>query len=522
MNRISLRIGQRLVLGFGLLLAMLAIATLFAAWQFNDIGQVNQRILDQDWRKAEAANFINATTRTNASLTMALLIADQPARVADINQRINRNKADIDQAMATLDALVSRPAGRTLLSEIKDKRGRFVASFNKVRDLVSQGQLEEARRVMNHETLVAIDALQAPITGLSDLQRQIVTESSQAVQGKIQQARTLMVTLAAAGLLVGVAAARLIARSITGPIDQAVALAQRVAAGDLSTHIDVQGNDELARLLQALQRMNGSLVQIVSNVRTGSTSISTATSEIATGNMDLSQRTEEQASSLQEIAASLEQLTATVQQNLESGHHANRIAASAADVALKGGDVVAQVVQTMDAIHESSRKIADIIGIIDGIAFQTNILALNAAVEAARAGEQGRGFAVVASEVRSLAGRSASAAREIKGLIQQSVGNVSQGCRLVEQAGGTMDEIVVSVRRVADIMHDLTTAAQEQSAGISQINQAMGQMDQVTQGNAALVEEAAAAAQSLAHQARSLVASVDLFKLDEQPALLPA
>ncbi|TAK94377.1 MAG: HAMP domain-containing protein [Aquabacterium sp.] len=522
MNRISLRIGQRLALGFGLLLAMLALATLFAAWQFNSIGQINKRIIDQDWRKAEAANFINATTRTNARLTMALLITDQPSRLADINQRIDRNKALIDEAMTTLDQLVQRSDGRALLKDIKDKRGRFVASFSKVRTFVASGQRNQATDLMNNETLAAIDALQAPITALSDLQRQIVGESSQIVQGKIQQAQVLMIVLAITGLVAGITAAQLISRSITQPLDQAVTLAQRVAAGDLSTNINVQGHDELARLLQALQSMNGSLVQIVSDVRSGSSSISTATSEIATGNMDLSQRTEEQASSLQEIAASLEQLTATVQQNLESGRYANQIAGSAADVALKGGDVVAQVVQTMDAINESSRKIADIIGIIDGIAFQTNILALNAAVEAARAGEQGRGFAVVASEVRSLAGRSASAAKEIKDLINHSVGNVSQGCKLVEQAGSTMDEIVVSVRRVADIMGDLTSAAKEQSAGISQISQAMGQMDQVTQGNAALVEQAAAAAQSLEHQARSLVASVDVFKLDEHATLLAA
>ncbi|MBI5927122.1 MAG: MCP four helix bundle domain-containing protein [Aquabacterium sp.] len=522
MKRISLRIGQRLAIGFGLLLAMLTLATLFAAWQFNSIGQINQRIIEQDWQKAEAANFINATTRTNARLTMALLITDQPSRLADINQRIDQNKALIDGAMARLDKLVYRTDGRALLKDIKDKRRQFVASFSKVRMLVANGQRAQATELMNSETLEAIDALQAPITALSDLQKQIVSESSQLVQGKIQQAQMLMMLLALTGLMAGVAAAQLISRSITRPLDQAVLLAQRVAAGDLSTHIDVQGHDELARLLQALQSMNGSLVQIVRHVRTGSGSISTATSEIASGNMDLSQRTEEQASSLQEIAASLEQLTATVQQNLDSGRYANQIAGSAADVALKGGDVVAQVVQTMDAINESSRKIADIIGIIDGIAFQTNILALNAAVEAARAGEQGRGFAVVASEVRSLAGRSASAAKEIKDLINHSVGNVSEGCKLVEQAGSTMDEIVVSVRRVADIMGDLTSAAKEQSAGISQISQAMGQMDQVTQGNAALVEQAAAAAQSLEHQAKSLVASVDVFKLDESATLLAA
>ncbi|WP_290672095.1 methyl-accepting chemotaxis protein [Aquabacterium sp.] len=522
MKRVSLSIGQRLALGFGLLLAMLALATLIAAHQFNGISRINERIIEQDWRKAEAANLINATTRTNARLTMALLITNDAGQISKINQSIDQNKRLIDEAMATLDHLVYLPKGRALLADIKGKRQHFVASFTKVRKLVADGQRDQATAVMNSETLAAIDDLQAPIAALSELQKQIVTDGNAEAQARIQKAQTLMYTLAVLGVLTGIVAARMISRSITRPLNQAVDLAQRVAAGDLSSQVDVQGHDELARLLRALQDMNGSLTQIVSHVRQGSDTISTATSEIASGNLDLSQRTEEQASSLQEIAASLEQLTATVQQNMESGRYANQIASSAADVALKGGGVVSQVVHTMEAINDSSSKIADIIGLIDGIAFQTNILALNAAVEAARAGEQGRGFAVVASEVRSLAGRSAEAAKEIKSLIETSVGNVQQGCRLVEQAGSTMDEIVVSVRRVADIMGDLTEAAQDQSAGISQISQAMGQMDQVTQGNAALVEQAAAAAQSLEHQARSLVESVNVFKLEDARLLKAA
>jgi len=517
-KRTSMSIGRRLALGFGLLLAMLALAALAGALQFNSIGRINQRIIEQDWRKAEAASLVNATTRHNAGLTAALLLTDNKVRMAQINQMIDANKRRIDEAMATLEQLVYLPRGRELLAEIKDKRARFVASFTKVRQLVADGQRAQAIEVMNNETMVAIEALQAPISAMSELQGKVVMDGNAHVQQQIWSAQWLMVSLAVLGLALGVTAARLISRSITRPLDQAVSLAQHVAAGDLSTKLEIQGNDELARLLQALLAMNGNLVKIVGHVRQGSDTISTATNEIAMGNMDLSQRTEEQASSLQQIAATLDQLTAAVQQNLESGRHANQIAASAADVAARGGSVVSQVVDTMEAINVSSSKIADIIGLIDGIAFQTNILALNAAVEAARAGEQGRGFAVVASEVRSLAGRSASAAKEIKTLIDTSVGNVRQGCRLVEQAGSTMDEIVVSVRRVADIMDDLTLAAQEQSSGITQINQAMGQMDQVTQGNAALVEEAAAAAQSLAQQARSLVNAVDVFKLGEQPA----
>jgi methyl-accepting chemotaxis protein len=264
--------------------------------------------------------------------------------------------------------------------------------------------------------------------------------------------------------------------------------------------------------------MNESLINIVNQVRSGAESMATATHEIADGNMDLSSRTEEQASALEQTAASMEELASTVKQNFESGKHANRLAEAAAQVAAKGGAVVGEMVQTMEAINTSSRKISEIIGVIDGIAFQTNILALNAAVEAARAGEQGRGFAVVASEVRSLAGRSAAAAKEIKTLITTSVGNVSDGCKLVEQAGSTMDEIVVHVRRVADLMGEITTASQDQTSGIEQVNQAVGHMDTVTQQNAALVEESAAAAQSLEHQAKTLVQVVSVFKTGSHAA----
>ena len=304
-----------------------------------------------------------------------------------------------------------------------------------------------------------------------------------------------------------------VTRYITRPLSQAVTLSQRVAQGHLDNQITVTSRDECGQLLEALRDMNDSLTRIVSQVRQGADGMATATSQIAAGNLDLSSRTEEQASALEQTAASMAELTQTVKQNYDSGRHANQLAESASEVAVKGGTVVGQVVDTMEAINASSKRIADIIGVIDGIAFQTNILALNAAVEAARAGEQGRGFAVVASEVRSLAGRSATAAKEIKDLIGNSVQNVSEGCKLVEQAGSTMDEIVVHVRRVADLMREITMASQDQSSGLDQINQAVGQMDQVTQQNAALVEESAAAAQSLEHQAKGLVQAVSVFRL---------
>jgi len=331
-------------------------------------------------------------------------------------------------------------------------------------------------------------------------------------------ARRTMLISALVAAAVAALCAYYISGAITGPINDAVRVAQTVAGGDLTSRIEASSTDETGQLLQALHGMNANLVRIVGQVRTGTDTIATASAEISSGNFDLSSRTEEQASSLEETAASMEELTSTVRQNMENAQQANQLAQSASVVAVKGGEVVSQVVDTMSAINASSNKIVDIIGVIDGIAFQTNILALNAAVEAARAGEQGRGFAVVATEVRNLAQRSAAAAKEIKKLIDDSVVQVDTGSRLVNQAGATMGDIVTSIQRVTDIMGEISMATREQSSGIDQINVAVTQMDQVTQQNAALVEEAAAAAASLQEQAAQLAGVVSTFKLDQQAA----
>ena len=509
----DLRIGMRLGAGFGLLNAMMLLMAVMGFLSLKGVGDINTRIIEKDWVKAEAASTINATTRANARLTMELLIAADDAQTARVRQRIEINKKTISDALATLDQLIYLPEGKALLATLKDARAKYVAAFSKVAKLIAEGKKDEAISAMNAETLPALDALQEPISKLADLQKNIVVASSAEVQQNITSASTLLLALGLVGLVLGMGSAYWITRSITSPMRQAVQLARTVASGDLSGHIEATTKDESGQLLQALGDMNASLVHIVQQVRSGAESMATATSQIAAGNMDLSSRTEEQASALEQTAASMEEIASTVKENFESGRHANQLAGSASDVAVKGGAVVSQVVHTMEAINVSSRKIADIIGEIDGIAFQTNILALNAAVEAARAGEQGRGFAVVASEVRTLAGRSASAAKEIKTLIAASVEQVTQGCKLVEQAGSTMDEIVVSVRRVTDLMGEITTASQDQSLGLDQVNQAISQMDEVTQANAALVEQAAAAAQSLEHQAQTMVQVVSVFKL---------
>jgi len=360
------------------------------------------------------------------------------------------------------------------------------------------------------------DEFTRTIDGLFEFNVLAMGTMVQAMQNRVSAENQKQLVLLVV-LLLGVAAAAWLSvvfiRSITGPVHEAVAVAQSVAAGNLHSSITVRGSNELGQLMQALSDMNQSLTRVVSSVRQGAEGVATASAEIAQGNNDLSARTESQASALEQTASSMEQLGAAVRQNADNARQANQLASSASTVAVRGGDVVGQVVQTMRGINESSRKISDIISVIDGIAFQTNILALNAAVEAARAGEQGRGFAVVASEVRSLAGRSAEAAKEIAGLINASVERVEHGSTLVDQAGATMTEVVTAIRRVTDLMGEISSASNEQSLGVSQVGEAVGQMDQTTQQNAALVEEMAAAASSLKSQAQELVHTVAVFQL---------
>jgi methyl-accepting chemotaxis protein len=360
-----------------------------------------------------------------------------------------------------------------------------------------------------------------PTQKIDDIVAHVLKQSNQSMANanaeiavNYRAANTLLLGVVLLAIALGTAVTYWLVRSIIHPLHLAVTIAQTVASGNLTSHIVVSGKDETGQLLQALKDMNESLVKIVGEVRGGTDHIAEGSREIATGNLDLSSRTEEQANSLQKTAAAMEELISTVKQNADNARQANRLAVSASEVALKGGTAVSQVIGTMTSINDSSKKIVDIIGVIDGIAFQTNILALNAAVEAARAGEQGRGFAVVATEVRNLAQRSAAAAKEIKELIDDSVDKVATGTKLVEQAGATMQEIVESVTRVTDVVSEITSASAEQASGIEQINEAIMQMDQVTQQNAALVEEAAAAAAALQDQAGNLAQAVSVFRLN--------
>ena len=403
----------------------------------------------------------------------------------------------------------------TALTKTKgEQHVQYVNSMNRTIQLAANGEFEAAAQNLTNDTLPKFNVLRDTVFALLDLQGNIGAQEYANAQSSYDTTFMILAVAIAAGVLLAIIFGSSLLRSIVVPLDQAIEIAHKVAAGDLTSNIVVDSTkSSTGRLLQALKEMNDSLIDLVSKVRSSTDQISTASSEIASGNLDLSQRTEEQASSLEETASSMEELTSTVKQNSDNARQANQLAASASEIAVKGGEVVSQVVHTMSAINESSKKIVDIISVIDGIAFQTNILALNAAVEAARAGEQGRGFAVVATEVRTLAQRSAAAAKEIKELIGDSVAKVEDGTRLVDEAGATMEEIVTSVKRVTDIMSEISAASSEQSSGIEQVNQAVTQMDEVTQQNAALVEEAAAAAESMNDQAQALTQAVSVFKL---------
>ncbi|MEC4722450.1 methyl-accepting chemotaxis protein [Noviherbaspirillum sp. CPCC 100848] len=518
MKLTNLNVGARLAMAFGLVLALMAILVVVGLTRFESIGVTSAQLVDKDWVKAEAANVITATTRANARRTMELLIVNDRNQRDTIKQKIEENKKTITDAIEQLDRLVTQPEGKALLARIKEQRKVYVASFGRIAALVEETDYSEARNLMVGETLPALDALQESVNALNALQKKVVEQSGVHVMESVRFGQMIFIAIGVGAVLAGIALAILLSRSITGPLNHAVDIARTVAAGDLTSRIEVKTKDETGRLLQALREMNDSLLRIVAQVRSGTDTIAGASTQIAAGNLDLSSRTEEQASTLEETASSMEELTSTVRQNADNARQADKLAQSASEVANRGGMVVSQVVETMGSINASSKKISDIISVIDGIAFQTNILALNAAVEAARAGEQGRGFAVVATEVRSLAQRSAAAAKEIKVLIDDSVEKVATGAKLVDQAGATMSEIVDSVQRVTDIMAEITAASDEQSAGIEQVNQAIAQMDEVTQQNASLVEQAAAAADAMQEQARGLQQAVGTFKVDGSAA----
>ncbi|WP_159915501.1 methyl-accepting chemotaxis protein [Pantoea sp. 18069] len=518
----NLKLANKLLVSFAALLLLSASVGLFALLQLDRVNQTATDLTRQSLPAARTLQDIKYQLQYHRAQMTQHLLAATPDEAAGYEKSMPILWDTVTKQHAAYAAYARTPEEQQLLTAIGTDLKSYAAHSAQILQLSRELQSDQAAYELRGDSLKVTLAIQAKLDALDSINAARTEATNAAGDELFAAAQWWISALLIGSVLLGLALALGIARAVARPLQHAVKLAQEVAAGNLGSRIEVHSRDETGQLLQALQDMNTRLQQIVGQVRQGTDSIATASSQIAMGNQDLSARTEQQASSLEQTAASMEELTSTVKQNATNAQQANELASAASQVAVRGGSAVSQVVATMSAINASSRKIVDIIGVIDSIAFQTNILALNAAVEAARAGDQGRGFAVVASEVRTLAQRSAAAAKEIKQLIDASVIKVEEGNGQVEQAGKTMDEIVSSVRRVTDIMGEITAASHEQTTGIEQVSQAITQMDQMTQQNAALVEEAAAATDALQGQASALSKVVSVFDLGQGAALYAA
>jgi methyl-accepting chemotaxis protein len=507
----DLNIGTRLALGFGTVLLCAVALLSIAIWRMSDLQSADVLV------NAKVNSVEAATQMRDAGRLLALNLRNMNTPAAADVAREEKKLADIMEkysvAEAKLSTLLEGSGDNEALKIAAEKWRAIMPVAKEIKAFVADGDFGLAAGTFRADFTPLYDAWIEQLEIITEKQNKLMDDTYQASQHSFNSTKLSMLIIGIITIALGCLIAFYITTTITKPIHYAGVIADKIAAGDLTNEIVVSSTDEAGQMLVSLKTMQDNLIHAVREIQEGTATIAVASSEIAMGNSDLSARTEAQAGSLEETSASMQELTFTVNKNAEYARNANSFVDTAFSVASKGGNVVSQVVSTMGSIKESSRKIVDIIGVIDGIAFQTNILALNAAVEAARAGEQGRGFAVVASEVRSLAQRSANAAKEIKELIGDSVGKVDQGSALVDEAGRTMTEIVTSVQRVSDIMADITSASAEQSDGILQINQAVSQMDEMTQQNAALVEQAAAAAESMKQQGEKLTAAVSIFKL---------
>ena len=518
-------IGKRLGLAFAVLTLFIATMLAVGIWRLQAVAQSTADMMARPLSKERVISDWYRTVYSNVN-RHALVARSSDAELARqfVADNVEASKASSRQ-QAELQKLISTPEEQALFDQVSVLRTRFVQARDTIYQAKAEGRADEAERLLRSDFQPAADAylqtLQTlqTLQALLDHQRQRISEAAAGVQAEFERGRMQLAGLGGLAVLIAVALAVAITRSITSPLARAVHAVETVAAGDLTHRVHSDAQDETGQLLRALDGMGDQLRNVVGQVRQGADGVASASSQIASGNLDLSSRTEEQASALQQTAASMEQMTSTVRQNADNARTANQLAVSASELASRGGQVVDQVVGTMGDIHEASRKIVDIIGVIDAIAFQTNILALNAAVEAARAGEQGRGFAVVASEVRTLAQRSADAAKQIKDLITASVERVDAGNTLVEEAGVVMRDVVAGVRRVTDIVGEISAASQEQTQGLEQVQHAITQMDAVTQQNAALVEEAAAATRALEAQSVQLVQAMAHFQVGQERAV---
>ncbi len=508
----NLTIGKKLGFSFTLIiLFLMALATL-SYTRVHFLAQ-NIDLANADrYPKTVLAHTVKDELNETARHMRNILLMTDAEQIKEEMLSIEHSTSKITAALDKLEQTIKSAKGRADLHAVTEARAKFTPLRDKVVQMIKDGKATEARPVLLVDLRPAqLNYLKALDT-LIETQSKLMEATSDESETVAQQTKWLIMLLAVMATVISALIATVVTKRIVGPLEHAVKIARRVADGDLTSQVDIVSTDETGKLMLALRDMNDSLNKIVNQVRSGTQSISSASGQIASGNMDLSSRTEHQASSLEETAASMEQLASTVRQNADNASQANQLARSSSEIAIQGGEVVGHVVDTMDQINTSARKIVDIISVIDGIAFQTNILALNAAVEAARAGEQGRGFAVVASEVRNLAQRSAAAAKEIKQLIDHSVETTEAGTAQVARAGKTMSDVVNSVKRVSDIIGEIAAASREQSSGIEQVNEAVTQMDEVTQQNAALVEEAAAAARQLQDEANALADVVSVFR----------
>lgn len=514
----NLNIGKRLAAGFALVLALTVVIACTGVWRLQQISRDTHAVMSQSLAKERLIVEWNTRVYGAVRRTAAIVKSSDASLGAFFKEDVALTARESADLLKQIEPLIVAGPEKQLFDKIMGARKEYSRLRDAAVKAKTDGNAEEADRLLDKEFVPTAAAYQQAINDLVAMQRNSIDAAAAAIEARSSASTQMIALLALGAVLLGAVFSWRLTAGIVGPIRAAVGVAETVAAGDLSQRIDASGKDETGALLRALRHMNDSLTSIVGEVRGGTDTIALASREISAGNLDLSNRTEQQAGALEETAASMEELTSTVRNNADNARQANMLSITASDVAVQGGAVVSQVIDTMGAINEASRKITDIIAVIDGIAFQTNILALNAAVEAARAGEQGRGFAVVASEVRVLAQRSAAAAKEIKELIGASSAQVEAGTRLVDRAGATMEEVVTSIRRVTDIMGEITTATQEQSSGIEQVNQAIGQMDEATQQNAALVEESAAAAAAMQEQAARLAEVVSVFKVEQASA----
>ena len=515
MNFQNMKIWARLASGFGVVALLIVIKSSVALWETSHLHRDFRAVVYDQYPKISELHAIKDLLGINeVALNSMLHHQDDSASVAKEAAMVQQTRQQISGLLKQLEGQITTDRGKAALEAFKEHGAKYIAVQNRYMDAVTAGRTQDARSLLLQDFSTARASYHQALDNVIAYQNHLMDASITRAADAMRSIQIAILLGTSSALIISVFMALWIIRSITRPIGQAVQVANAVAAGKLNNSIKIHGSDETAQLMQALKSMQQGLVQVVSKVREGSESVATASEQIAHGNQDLSSRTESQASALQQTAASMEELNSTVRQNADNAQQANQLALSASAVAAEGGEVVADVVRIMREINDSSTRIADIIGVIDSIAFQTNILALNAAVEAARAGEQGRGFAVVATEVRSLAGRAAQAAREIKDLIGISVDRVESGTSLADQAGKTMAKVVNAIQRVTDIMGEISAASSEQSQGVAQMGEAVTQMDHVTQQNAALVEEMAAAASSLSMQAQELLVTVELFQLD--------